>query len=332
MAGTPKQLPSAPSSALAVIGRGWRRATSNQVLSMLAILLLMWLVLGLLSPYFFTVNNVLQITLQGAVMALVAAGMTFVILSGGIDLSVGAVFALSAMVAGKATGANLSWYAVMLAGLAAGAACGALNGMGVGVLRLPPFVVTLGMMGIARGFALIINQGIPIFGVPPGFEVLGQGRIGGVVPVPTVVVLVVYALCYFILRRTRFGRFTYALGSNREATRLAGVRTSRYLVGIYVLCGVLTALASLIEASRLNSFQPAGGQGLELDAIGAVVIGGASLFGGEGNILATLVGALIVATIRNGLNILGVYAFWQYVVTGALIIIAVYLDSLRHNR
>jgi ribose transport system permease protein len=299
---------------------------------MAVILLLMWLVLSLLSPYFFTANNLLQITLQGAVMALVAAGETFVILSGGIDLSVGAVFALSAMVAGKATAAGMPWPAVVSAGLAAGAACGFINGLGVGVLRLPPFVVTLGMMGIARGFALIINQGIPIFGLPPGFEVLGQSRIGGIVPVPTLVVLLVYAVCYFILRSTRFGRFTYAIGSNQEATRLSGVRTSRYLVGIYLLCGLLTALAGLTEASRLNSFQPAGGQGLELDAIGAVVIGGASLFGGEGNILASLIGALIVATIRNGLNILGVYAFWQYVVTGALIVIAVYLDTLRHNR
>jgi len=310
----------------------WRRARSNQPLSMAVILLLMWLVLSLLSQYFFTANNLLQITLQGAVMALVAAGETFVILSGGIDLSVGAVFALSAMVAGKATAAGMPWPAVVLAGLAAGAACGFLNGLGVGVLRLPPFVVTLGMMGVARGFALIINQGIPIFGLPPGFEVLGQSRIGGIVPVPTLLVLLVYAVCYFILRSTRFGRFTYAIGSNQEATRLAGVRTSRYLVGIYLLCGLLTALAGLTEASRLNSFQPAGGQGLELDAIGAVVIGGASLFGGEGNILASLIGALIVATIRNGLNILGVYAFWQYVVTGALIVIAVYLDTLRHRR
>lgn len=299
---------------------------------MAVILLLMWLVLSLLSKFFFTANNLLQITLQGAVMALVAAGETFVILSGGIDLSVGAVFALSAMVAGKATAAGMPWPAVVLAGLAAGSACGLVNGLGVGMLRLPPFVVTLGMMGVARGFALIINQGIPIFGLPAGFEVLGQSRIGGIVPVPTLVVLLVYAVCYFILRSTRFGRFTYAIGSNQEATRLAGVRTSRYLVGIYLLCGLLTALAGLTEASRLNSFQPAGGQGLELDAIGAVVIGGASLFGGEGNILASLIGALIVATIRNGLNILGVYAFWQYVVTGALIVIAVYLDTLRHNR
>ncbi|GIK43533.1 MAG: hypothetical protein BroJett011_73660 [Chloroflexota bacterium] len=312
--------------------RWWRQAINNQALSMAAILILMWLILSRLSPVFLTVNNILQITLQAAVMALVAAGQTFVILSGGIDLSVGSIFALSTMVAGKATEAGYGTAALLLAGLATGAAFGFLNGLGVGGLRLPPFVVTLGMMGIARGFALIINEGVPIFGLPDSFQYLGQGRIGGVVPVPTITVLIIYAICYFILRYTRFGRFTYAIGSNQEATRLAGVRTSRYLIGIYVLCGVLTALAGLTEAARLNSTQPAGGTGLELDAIGAVVIGGTSLFGGEGNILATLMGALIIATIRNGLNLLGVYAFWQNVVTGVLIIAAVYLDYLRRNR
>lgn len=312
--------------------RVWRQAINNQALSMAAILVLMWLALAVLSPVFLTVNNILQITLQAAVMALVAAGQTFVILSGGIDLSVGSVFALSTMVAGKASEAELPLLLILLAGLGTGAAAGLLNGLGVGVLRLPPFVVTLGMLGIARGFALIVNEGVPIFGLPAGFQYLGQGRVGGVVPVPTIIVLIVYAACYFILNRTRFGRFTYAIGSNQEASRLAGIRTSRYLIGIYVLCGALTALAGLTEAGRLNSTQPAGGISLELDAIGAVVIGGTSLFGGEGNILATLMGALIIATIRNGLNLLGVYAFWQNVITGALIIAAVYLDHLRRTR
>ena len=308
------------------------RALRSQAISMLVILLLMWLSLSLLSPYFLTVANLLQITLQSAVMALVAAGMTFVILSGGIDLSVGSVFALSAMLAGKASEAGMPWWMVLLTGLLAGMACGLLNGLGIGMLRLPPFVVTLGMMGAARGFALIINQGIAIFGVPAGVEILGQGQVGGIIPVPTLLVLCVYGLCAYVLRYTRFGRFTYAIGSNSEAARLAGIRTSRHLSGIYAFCGLLTGLAGLTEASRLNSFQPAGGTGLELEAIGAVVIGGASLFGGEGNILATLVGVLIVATIRNGLNLLGVYAFWQYVVTGVLIVLAVYFDTLRRRR
>ncbi|GIL12416.1 MAG: ABC transporter permease [Chloroflexi bacterium] len=309
-----------------------RGLLSNQAFSLFLILILMWLVLGLLSPYFFTVNNVLQITLQAAVMALIAAGETFVIISGGIDLSVGSIFAFSAMVAGVATRDGLGLGGAIIFGLGAGALLGLINGIGVARLGLPAFIVTLGMMSVARGLALLLNNGVPIFGLIEGFKILGQERIGGIVPVPTIIVLIVYIGCWFILRYTPFGRFTYAIGSNSEAARLSGVRISRNLIGIYVLCGALTALASLIESSRLNSFQPASGVGYELDAIGAVVIGGTSLFGGEGSILASLVGALIIATIRNGLNILGISAFWQNVATGAIIVLAVYLDRLRRNR
>ncbi len=309
-----------------------RGLLSNQAFSLFLILILMWLVLGLLSPYFFTVNNVLQITLQAAVMALIAAGETFVIISGGIDLSVGSIFAFSAMVAGVATRDGLGLGGAIIFGLGAGALLGLINGIGVARLGLPAFIVTLGMMSVARGLALLLNNGVPIFGLIEGFKFLGQERIGGIVPVPTIIVLIVYIGCWFILRYTPFGRFTYAIGSNSEAARLSGVRISRNLIGIYVLCGALTALASLIESSRLNSFQPASGVGYELDAIGAVVIGGTSLFGGEGSILASLVGALIIATIRNGLNILGISAFWQNVATGAIIVLAVYLDRLRRNR
>lgn len=310
-----------------------RQASSNQAVSMITILAVMWLIMSFASPYFLTVNNVMNITLQAAQISLIAAGMTFVILAGGIDLSVGSVFALSAVVAGLASRDGLPWYLIILSGITTGAIVGSLNGLGIGYLKLPPFVVTLGMMGAARGVALIFVQGVPIVGNPEnGFDFIGVGKLGGIVPVPTLIVILVFAVCYYVLRWTRFGRFTYSIGSNPEATRLAGVRTSRYLVGIYALCGALTGLASLIEAGRLNSFQPAGGQGLELDAIGAVVIGGASLFGGQGNLLASLIGALIVVTIRNSLNLLGVYAFWQYVVTGVLIVFAVYLDSLRRKR
>lgn len=324
-------LPSTPSSLLGKESR-LRSLLSNQAFSLLLILVLMWLVLGALRPVFLTTNNLLQITLQAAVMALIAAGETFVIISGGIDLSVGSVFAFSAMVTGIATRDGFGLAGAILAGLAAGGMLGLINGLGVAWLKLPAFIVTLGMMSAARGFALLLNNGTPIFGLIEGFKVLGQERIGGIIPVPTLIVIGVYLLCWFILRYTPFGRFTYAIGSNSEASRLSGVRISRNLIGIYVLCGLLTALASLIEASRLNSFQPASGAGYELDAIGAVVIGGASLFGGEGSVVASLVGALVIATIRNGLNILGISAFWQNVATGAIIVLAVYLDRLRRSR
>lgn len=178
-----------------------RNLTTNQALSLMGILLLLWLILSRLSPYFFTLDNVLQITLQAAVMSLIAAGETFVILSGGIDLSVGSTFAFSAMVMGMSMQAHSPLGLSVGLGLLAGAGCGMLNGLGVSLLKLPPFIVTLGMMSVLRGFALLINNGTPIFGLTSGFEVLGQGRIAGVIPVPTLVVLTVYVICWFILRQ-----------------------------------------------------------------------------------------------------------------------------------
>jgi ribose transport system permease protein len=188
------------------------------------------------------------------------------------------------------------------------------------------------MMGIARGAALIISNGIPIYGLDERYRFIGQGKIFDVIPVPTVIVLVVYAICYLVLNHSRFGRFVYAIGSNEEAARLSGINVTAVTIGIYAICGLLSGLASTIEAGRLATVQPAGGNGYELLAIGAVVVGGTSLFGGEGSIIATLIGALMVTTIRNGLNILGVNAFWQYVVNGLVIIAAVAVDQYRRKQ
>jgi ribose/xylose/arabinose/galactoside ABC-type transport system permease subunit len=187
------------------------------------------------------------------------------------------------------------------------------------------------MMGIARGLALIFVNGVPIYGLER-YKFIGQGKLFNVIPVPTVIILVVFALAFVVLNYTRFGRFTYAIGSNAEASRLSGIKVRRVQIGIYVICGLVTGLASTVEAGRLAIVQPAGGNGYELLAIGAVIIGGASTFGGEGSIVATLIGAIIVTTIRNGLNILGVNAFWQYVVNGLVIIGAVAADQFRRRR
>jgi len=216
--------------------------------------------------------------------------------------------------------------------IAGGVLAGLCNGLAITKLRIPPFVATLGMMGIARGMALILSRGIPIYGLPRSYMSIGQGRLLGVIPVPTIIVVCVFILGYFILRNTRFGRFTYAIGSNSEATRLSGIKISSVILGIYMISGAFTAIASVVESARLGTMQPAGGTGYELLAIGAVVIGGASLFGGEGNIFSSLIGALIVTTIRNGLNILGVSAFYQYVANGLIIILAVAADQIRRNR
>ena len=314
-------------------GQGWTRSLlRNQGLSMLAILALMWVVLGLLSPYFFTVDNLFEITLQTAVIAIIAAGETFVIISGGIDLSVGSVFACSAVIGGLVFTSTHSLPLALLVTVASGAAFGLTNGLLITKIRVPPFIATLGMMGIARGFALIFSAGIPIYNLSEGYKYIGQGKLFDVIPIPTLIVVVVFAVGFVIANYTRFGRFIYAIGSNSEATRLSGVNVPMITIGIYTIGGLLSGLSSTVEAGRLVTIQPAGGNGYELLAIGAVLIGGASTFGGEGSILATLIGAIIVTTIRNGLNILGVNAFWQYVVNGVVIIGAVAIDQVRRRR
>ena len=315
-----------------VLGAVQRAVIDNPTVFTAGILLVMWLVLSQLSPYFFTVSNLFEITVQAAVIALIAVGQTYVILAKGIDLSVGAILAASAVTSTMVMDAGYGLAAGVVAGLLCGAFFGAANGVAVGVLRIPPFVATLGMMGIARGYALIVTEGIPIFRLADGFEVLGQGRVGGVVPVPTIATLGIYAIGVFLLLRTRLGRYTVAIGSNQQATKVSGVNVPLYLILIYGLSGVTAAIAGLTEASRIGSGQPAGGIGYELDSIAAVVIGGTSLFGGQGSLIASLIGALIIATLRNGLNVLGVYAFWQLVAIGAILIGAVYIDNWRRLR
>ena len=308
-----------------------RTVLTNQAVSMLLILILMWLLLSLLSPYFFTASNLWEITLQTAVIGIIAAGQTLVILSGGIDLSVGSVFACAGIAGGLVFQATGNLWLTLAATLLTGAALGSLNGLFISQLRVPPFIATLGMLGMARGLALILSRGIPIFGLSKEYLWIGQAKLFDLVPIPTLILLGVFALVYFVARYTRFGRFTYAAGSNAEAAKLSGINLGRVLLGTYALSGLLCGVAAVIEAARLATIQPAGGNGYELLAIGAVVIGGTSLFGGEGNVIATLIGALIETTIRNGLNLLGVNAFWQYVVNGAVIIAAVAVDQWRRR-
>ena len=296
------------------------------------ILVAMWLLFSRFTPYFLTTQNLLSITIEAAVTAIAAVGQTFVILSAGIDLSTGSVLALVTVTSAIVMGTGQSMVVGILTGLAVGGICGLFNGIAVGKLRIPPFIATLGMMGIARGLALIVTGGVPRFQLAQGFEILGQGFFQNVIPVSTVIMVAVYLGAGLVLHRTRFGRYTYAIGSNIEAAKLSGIDVSRYLVYIYAVAGLSAGIAGLIAESRLGSGQPAGGQGLELETIAAVVIGGTSLFGGEGNIFATLIGALIIASLRNGLNVIGVYAFWQNVVIGVALLLAVYADQWRRSR
>ncbi|MBA2871241.1 ribose transport system permease protein [Anoxybacillus calidus] len=289
--------------------------------------LLLCIVLSVLSDNFLTVDNWLNILRQVSINALIAFGMTFVILTGGIDLSVGSVLALSsAITAGMMANGMEGWTAIII-GLLAGFLMGALNGAIITKGRVAPFIATLATMTIFRGATLVYTDGRPITGFSDDilFQMMGRGYFLGI-PVPVVFMMVIYIVLYFVLKKTTFGRHTYAIGGNEEASRLSGIRVDRLKVWIYSLTGGLAALAGMILTSRLNSAQPTAGTSYELDAIAAVVLGGTSLSGGRGWIFGTLVGALIIGVLNNGLNLLNVSSFYQQVIKGAVILLAVILD------
>ena len=290
-------------------------------------------VLWILTPYFLTVSNLLNIAEQTSINAIVAVGMTFVILSGGIDLSVGSMVALSGVVLGTALQGGQPIPVALLLALLVGLACGLGNGALISWGGLPPFIVTLGTMSIARGAALLFTEGRPVSGFDASFRVLATGR-AGFIPAPVVAMVLVYLVAHFALTRTTFGRYVYAIGGNEEATRLSGVAIRFHKTMIYGVSGLMSAAAAVILTARLNSAQPIAGMMYELDAIAATVIGGTSLMGGEGSLGGTLVGALIMGVLRNGLNLLGVSSFLQQIVIGGVIVVAVLLDTVlkRKNR
>lgn len=292
----------------------------------LAVLLALGALISAFTPYFLTVSNLLNVAQQTVINAIVAVGMTCVIISAGIDLSVGSVLAFSGVLLGQALHAGWPLAAALGLALAVGAACGLLNGLLIALGRLPPFIATLGMMSVARGAALLATGGRPVSGFAGPFRWIADGRLAAV-PASVVLMFLVYAAAAFVLRRTRFGRYVYAVGGNEEAALLSGVPVGACKVAVYVLAGALAGLGAIVLTARLNSAQPIAGIDYELDAIAAAVIGGASLMGGEGTVLGTLVGALIMGVLRNGLNLLGVSSFIQQVFIGAVIIAAVLLDT-----
>ncbi|GAB3297178.1 ABC transporter permease/substrate-binding protein [Parasphingorhabdus pacifica] len=295
-------------------------------------LIVLVLLLAIGSPDFLTANNLLNVGVQASVVALLAFGLTFVIVSGGIDLSVGSVAGLAGIVTGWAiaTAGLPLWIAIPI-GLASGATAGLLSGLLITLGRVPPFIATLAMLSIARGLALVIADGRPIT-VGGWLADLGSGKLFGFLPYPVLLMLVIGVLTAFVLRRTYPGRAMYAIGGNAEAARLSGIKVTRQRLLIYAMSGLFAAMAGILLTARLASAQPEAGTGYELDAIAAVVIGGASLSGGVGSALGTLVGALILAVLRNGLNLLDVSAFWQQVAIGAVIAAAVLFDTLRQRR
>ena len=302
-------------------------------------LIILFVVFSLASPNFLQTSNILAILQATSVNGVLAIAATVVIITGGIDLSVGTLMTFCAVIAGVVlTFLGLPLPLGIAGAILAGAAAGFVTGNIVARLRIPPFIATLGMMLILKGLSLVISGTRPIyFNGTPGFTSISQGSIVGTVipavPVPNGV-LVLFAVAIVIsltLTRTALGRYTFALGSNEEAVRLSGVNTKGWKVAVYTLAGAICGIAGLLIASRLNSAQPALGQGYELDAIAAVVIGGTSLAGGSGTILGTLIGALIISVLANGLRIMSVPQEWQTVITGTIIILAVYIDMLRNR-
>lgn len=301
------------------------RAASRQLGTFLGLVGLC-VALSLLTPHFLSVSNLLNVMEQTTINAVIALGMTVVILTAGIDLSVGSLVALAGVVLASALQSGAPMPVAAAAGVLVGAACGLVNGGLVTLGRLPPFIATLGMMSVARGAALVYTEGRPISGFDAGFRVLSTGRAFGI-PLPVLLTIVVYVAGHLLLTRTRFGRYVYAIGGNEEATRLSGVPVRFHKAMVYVLSGAASGLAAVLLTARLNSAQPIAGIMYELDAIAATVIGGTSLMGGSGTLLGTLIGALIMGVLRNGLNLLGVSSFLQQIVIGAVIIVAVLVDT-----
>ena len=283
------------------------------------------LLLWILTPHFLTVANALNVMEQTAINAIVAVGMTYVIIAGGIDLSVGSLVACAGVAVAWAMRAGWPTLLAVTAAAAVGAIGGLANGAMIAFGRLPPFIMTLGMMSMARGAALLFTGGRPISGFAAGFRAIATGRVLGV-PAPVVLTAVIYLAAHVVLSRTRFGRYVYGIGGNEEATRLSGVPVRFHKTMVYAASGVASAAAAVLLTARLNSAQPIAGNMFELDAIAATVIGGTSLSGGEGGVGGTLIGALTMGVLRNGLNLLGVSPFLQQLVIGLVIVVAVLVD------
>lgn len=318
----------------AVSRRGVALGTVSQVLGPLLSLIVLGFLIWTQNERFLSSGNLLNVLRQASFTAILGVGMTFVILTGGVDLSVGSIVALSSVTGGLLM-VEQGWgmWPAVGAMLAAGALCGLVNGLIVTLGRIPPFIVTLGTMQVFRGVALEMTSGKDFFNLAqlrPGFAIWGKGSLGPI-PAPVIITAGVFAVAFGVLRYTRLGLYTYAIGGNEQATRFSGVHINRYKLAVYTLMGLTAGVAAVMLSSRLDSAQPDVAVGEELDAIAAVIIGGTSLFGGEGTVVGTLIGAVLLAVIRNGLNLMRISAFYQQIAIGGVIIVAVLIDRLRRR-
>ena len=300
--------------------------------SILFVFLLVCAVIASIRPVFLSANNIFNVVRQVSMIGIMAVGMTFVILSADIDLSVGSVAGFcGALTAGLIARQGLSPLAAILIPIPIAALMGWTVGMIVTKARVHSFVVTLGMMSIARGMALVYTRGLSIGNLPKSFGALGGGMVGPI-PVPVIIFVVFMVLGYLVLTRTPYGRAVYAIGGNQEAARLSGIKVDRYRITNFILCSTLAGFAGIILASRTRSAWPAAATGWELDVISAVVIGGTSFFGGRGGMIGTLIGALFLGVLRNGANLIGVSPFYQQILIGTLVVAAVVIDRLRQRK
>ena len=294
-------------------------------------LIVLFIALTIATPHFLTAINLASVARQTAVINIMALGMTLVIITGGIDLSVGSILAIAGLFGTMAIKDGYPIPIAIIIGIATGLLCGFLNGLMITQLRINAFIVTLGTLEAYRGLALVVSKGLPVHEIPDSFSFLGDGNLLGI-PFSLWLLALCALLMHFVLEHTKLGRYAFAIGSNSAAAYYAGVPIKFHLTAVYAIAGMLAGLAGMIEASRLMTGQPTAGQGYELQAIAAVVIGGGSLQGGEGSVMGTLIGAFIIGLLSNGSDLLGVNPYWQQVIIGAVIIVAVAFDELRKRK
>jgi len=302
---------------------------NSREVGLVVALVVMTALFGAINPLYVSPANITDIINQATIYGLMALGMTFIVISGGIDLSIGSVLALIGVIVANMAVAGVHPLLCVAVGIAIGFGVGAMNGFMVAKMNLQPFVATLGAMSFIRGFAYVISGGYPIIGIPPGYRVLVDGLLVSGIRTSVLIFLTVAVICHILLKHTKFGNYTYAIGGNEEATRLSGVKVDRYKILVYAVGVSCTAVAALVQLGKLGTGEASAGQGYELNAIAAVAIGGASMAGGRGGIVGTVLGALLFAGLKVGLIVVGVDTFWQYVATGLVIVVAAYSEKIQ---
>jgi ribose transport system permease protein len=299
--------------------------------SIVIALIIMMAIFSIIDPIYLSYNNLIDIVDQSVINGLLAIGITYAIITAGIDLSIGSIFAIVIVVVGDLLVRGVNPILAIVAGAIIGFILGAFNGLLITKLKLQPFIVTLGTMSAYRGLAYVITGGWPVLNIPDNFRTFLDGDLFGSIPVSVIILFAFAIVSHIILKYTKFGTYIYALGGNEEATRLSGVNVNRIKIFTYAFCGVAAALSGMILLARLGSGEPTAGQSYELNAIAAAAIGGASLAGGKGNILGTILGALLLSALKVGLVVVGVDAFWQYIATGAIIVVAAYFEVIQEK-